>query len=142
MAFERDVASTADLPNAGKARRYRKAHAVPRFVFRHFGWNWRARSNDGHFAFENIDELGQFVEAELAENMAERIDTRVVLHLEGFAAGFVQSHEFFFAFFGIGVHAAEFVHGKQGAVFTYASLLEDYRPLRIADLYGECAEQQ
>ena len=112
MPFERNVATATDLPNAGETRRYRKTHAVPRFVFCHFRRNWRTRSDDGHVAFENVDELRQFVEAELAENVAERINAGVVLHLECLAARFVQRHEFFFAFFGIGIHAAELVHRK------------------------------
>ena len=142
MAFERDVATAAYLPNAGKARRYGKAHAVPRFIFGHFRRNRRARSDNGHFAFDNVDELRQFVEAELAENMPERINTRVVLHLEGLAARFVQRHEFFFAFFGIDVHAAELVHREQGSVPADSGLLKDNRSLRVADFYGKGAEQQ
>ena len=136
LAFERDVAATADLPNASKAWRHGEAHAVPRFIFCHFRRNRRARSDNGHFAFENVDELRQFVEAELAEYMAERINTRVVLHLERLTASFVLGHKFFFAFFGVNVHAAELVHRKQGAVLAHSGLLENDRPLRVADFYS------
>ena len=142
LPFERDVAAAADLPNAGKAWRHGEAHTVPRLVFGHFRRNRRARSNNGHIAFENVDELRQFVEAELAENVSERVNTRVVLHLEGLAASLVLGHEFFFAFFGVNVHAAELVHGEQRTVLANASLLEDDRALRVADFDGERAEQQ
>ena len=142
LPFERNVAAAADLPNASKTWRHGKAHAMPRFVFCHFGWNRRARSNDGHVAFENIDELRQFVETELAENVSERVNTRVVLHLEGLAACLVQGHEFFFAFFSIGVHASELVHGEHSAILANARLLEYNRALWIADFYGECTEQK
>ena len=142
LPFKRNVATAADLPNASKTRCHGKAHAVPRFIFGHFGRNWRAWSNDGHVAFENVDELRQFVETELAENVSERVNTRVVLHLEGLAASLVQGHEFLFAFFGIGVHASELVHGEQSAILANARLLEYNRALWIADFYGECTEQK
>ena len=142
LTFERDVAAATDLPNAGKARRHGEAHAVPRLVFGHFRRNRRARSDNGHIAFENVDELRQFIEAELAENVSKRVNTRVVLHLEGLAASLVLGHEFFSAFFGVNVHAAELVHGEQRAVLANASLLEDDRALRVADFDGERTEQQ
>ena len=112
LPFERNVAAAADLPDAGETRCHGKAHAVPRFVFRHFRGNRRARTHDRHVALENVEELRKFVEAELAQYAAERIDTRVVLHLERLAARLVLAQEFFLAFFGIGVHASELVHRK------------------------------
>jgi len=142
LAFETDVAAAADLPNAGETWRYGKTHAVPGLVFRHFGRNRRARAHNGHVAFENVEELRKFVEAELAEHMTERIDTRVVLHLERLAARFVLGHKFFFAFFRVHVHAAEFVHGEQLAVLAYAGLLENDRTLGVADFYSGSAEKQ
>ena len=113
---------------------------MPRFVFSHFRRNWRTRTDDGHIAFKDVDELGQFVEAELAENMSERVNTRVVLHLEGLAASLVLCHEFLFALFGIHIHATELVHGEQSSVLAHAGLLEYNRSLRIANLDGERAE--
>ena len=91
---------------------------------------------------DDVEQLRQFVEAELAENTPERVYAGVVLHLERLAAGLVQCHEFFFALFGIDVHTAELVHREFLAVFAYASLLEDDRPLRVANLDCQCAEQE
>lgn len=85
---------------------------MPRFVFRHFRGNGRARSDDGHVAFDNVDQLRELVEAELTEYAAERIDARVVLHLERLAARLVLAQKLFLAFFGICVHASELVHRK------------------------------
>ena len=142
LAFETDVAAAADLPNAGETWRYGKAHAVPGLVFRHFGRNRRTWAYDGHVALDDVEELRQFVEAELAEHVTERIDTRVVLHLESLAARFVLGQEFFFAFFGVHVHAAELVHSEQLAVLAYAGLLEDDRTLGVAELDCSSAEQK
>ena len=33
--------------------------------------NFRPRANDAHVAFEHVDELGQFVDGELADQRAE-----------------------------------------------------------------------
>ena len=115
---------------------------MPGLVFRHFRWNRRTRTHNGHVALDNIEELRQFVETELAEHMTERIDTRVVLHLERLAACFVLGHQFFFALFGIHVHAAELVHGEQLAVLAYAGLLEYDRTLGVANLDCGGAEQE
>ena len=115
---------------------------MPGLVFRHFGRNRRARTYDRHVALDDIEKLRELVEAELAEHVAERIDTRVVLHLEGLAARFVLGHEFFLAFFGVYVHAAELVHGEQLAVLAYAGLLEDDRTLGVADLDRGGAEKK
>ena len=115
---------------------------MPGLVFRHFGRNRRTRAHNRHVTLDNIEELWQFVEAELAEHVTERIDSRVVLHLEGLAARFVLCHQFFFAFFGVHIHAAELVHGEQLAVLAYASLLEDDRTLRVTELDRGSAEQE
>ena len=142
LAFKADITAAADLPNAGETWRYGKTHAVPGLVFRHFGRNRRARAHNGHVALDNIEELRQFVEAELAEHMTEWIDARVVLHLECLATRFVLGHQFLFAFFGVHVHAAELVHGEQLAVLTYAGLLENDRALGVADLDSGSTEKQ
>ena len=115
---------------------------MPWFVFRNFIWDWRTGADNGHFAFENVDELRQFVEAELAEYVTERINARIVFHLESLSAGFVLGHEFFFAFFGIDIHTAELVHRKECTVLAYAGLLKDDWALRVANLDSESAEQK
>ena len=58
-----------------------------------------AVADDGHGAFEDVVELGYFVEAHFAHDAAEGGDAGVVVARECGAAGF-----------GVGVHAAEFVH--------------------------------
>ena len=58
-----------------------------------------AVADDGHGAFEDVVELGYLVEAHFAHDAAEGGDAGVVVARECGAAGF-----------GVGVHAAEFVH--------------------------------
>ena len=142
MPFEGYVATAANLPNTSESRSHGETHAVPRFVFCNFIRDRRTRSDNGHFSFENVDELRQFVKAELAENVAERINARIVFHLERLSAGFVLGHKFLFAFFGIDIHTAELIHRKERAVLAYAGLLKDNRPLRVANLDRESAEQK
>lgn len=115
---------------------------MPRLVFRHFGRQRRARPHDGHGTLDDVEKLGQLVEAELAQDSPERVDARVVLHLERLSAGLVQRHELFLAFFGVDVHAAELVHREFLAVLADAGLFEDDGTLGIADFDGECTEQE
>ena len=142
MPFERDVATTAHLPNASKAWGHRQPDLMPRLVFFHFGRQWRARPHYRHGTLDDVEQLRQFVEAELAQDFPERVDARVVLHLECLSASFVQGHEFFFTFFGIDIHAAEFVHRKFFAVLANSGLLEYNGALWIANLDCKCAEQE
>lgn len=142
LAFEWNVASSADLPETGKARGNGKAHLVPWQVFGHFGRKRRTRSHDRHIASEDVEQLRQFVQTEFAEDVAHRVDARIVLHLEGRAAGFVELLQFLFARFRIDVHAAEFVHGKELAILADARLLKDNRPLWIAELDDQGAGEK
>ena len=78
--------------------------------------------------------MRQLVKARAAQESADLRYARVVLHLERLAASLVLGHQFLFALFGIYVHASELVHGKQFAVTPHAGLLENDRPLVVANL--------
>ena len=51
---------------------------------------WRTRADDRHLAPEDVVELGQFVQAELAEEAADTGDARIVFDLEDRAAGLIE----------------------------------------------------
>ena len=70
-----------------------------------------AVANNGHGAFQDVVELGNLVEAHFAHEAPKGSDAWVVVAREGRAAGF-----------GIGVHAAEFVH-LEGLAFIADALL-------------------
>jgi len=61
--FERYGASTRDLPKACHTGTNAETAALPIFVeaFEIAGWK-RARANETHVAFENVEELGKLLE--------------------------------------------------------------------------------
>ena len=74
--FEVGVAAPAvHLRPAGNARFHHVfLHVAGDFVFELFDelWPLRTRADDGHFAFEDVPELRQFVNAQASEPAAER----------------------------------------------------------------------
>ena len=76
----------------------------------------RPRPHQRHIPFEHVEELGQFVQAELADQAAEPRFAGVAL---GGPARFL---------FGVDPHGAELVHHKGALVQADALLLEDHRP--------------
>lgn len=73
-----------------------------------------ARSYDGHVAFQDVQELREFIEADSADEAADGSDAGIVL-----AGG----ESRYAVFFGIHAHTAEFVDRKYFPVFGKAVLL-------------------
>ena len=78
------------------------------------------RADDGEFAGDDIEELGQLVQAGLAEDPSDRRDARVVFQLEiGTPLGGefrVVGQDLFQFLVRIGVHRAEFPHADVAAI--------------------------
>src|ERR1017187_4668105 len=79
--IEADLVAATDLPDAGQTRFHGKAAAMPWVVVLHLGRDGRPGSDEAHVADENIPELRKLVDAGAAQEMPERSDARVVLHL-------------------------------------------------------------
>ncbi len=77
-----DVAASAGLPHAGDAGEngvvLLDIFPIPRDFFLNDG----AGSDEAHFAFENIQELRQLIEAGLSKESAALCDAGIVLQLE------------------------------------------------------------
>lgn len=97
-AVEADVVAAADLPEAGDAGR---GHADDGQVVAYFLFltrQVRAWADETHLALDDVEDLRQFVEAVLADELADLRDARVV------AAEFL---EFLPLLLGLGVLAEE-----------------------------------
>src|ERR1039458_1026454 len=121
---EADLVASADLPDTGQTRFHGEAAAVPRIVVLPLGWDGRPGADEAHVADENIPELRELVDAGAAQEMPERCDARVVLHLEDRAAHLIERLEFRAQHFGIGDHRAELVHREEASVQAAAFLSE------------------
>src|ERR1017187_863258 len=98
-----DFVAAADLPETGEAGLDAQAAAV-REVVEAFDLvhGERARAYEAHFAAQDVEQLRQLVEAELAENLAERRDARVVGDLENGAGHFIHRGQFVLELLGVG----------------------------------------
>lgn len=77
-AVEADVVAAADLPEAGDTGR---GHADDRQIFADFLFfarQVRARADKAHLALDDIEDLRQFIEAVLADELANFRDARVI----------------------------------------------------------------
>ena len=59
------------LPDTSEAGFDSNSPHLPVGVFQNLTWNWWARPDKAHLAAQNIEELRQLVEAELAEYPAD-----------------------------------------------------------------------
>ena len=129
------VTAAAGLPHARDARADHVEILDVRPIFGDFGLDDGPRADEAHFPFEDVEELGQFVETGLAQEGAALSDARVVLQFEfpfPFFAGLrVACQEFFQFDVGIDAHAAEFITVEFFAVPADAAVLEDNRSRRI-----------
>ena len=106
-----------DLSIAGESALGLEAEVPLREFFFVLGGNLGALgagSYDGHVAFQDVQELREFIEAYSADEAADGGDTGIVL---------ARGESRHAVFFGIHAHAAEFVDGKYFPVFGKAVLL-------------------
>ena len=75
---ERKVAASTDLPDACNARLHVEPAAVAVRVQVHFRGDRRSRPDQRHFAPHDVPELGEFVDAGLANDSADPGDPRVM----------------------------------------------------------------
>jgi len=125
------ITPSAALPHAGNSGEDGIIFADIDVVFLYFLLYNRPWSHEAHFAFEDVHELGEFVQACFSEEFSALCDTGVVFQFE-FAVPFffcrgVGSQEVFQDFLGVGYHGPEFIAVKFFSVFPYAAVFEDDR---------------
>lgn len=153
----RDLASSAHLPHAGDAGLDGEAGAVMILVLFPFVHRGRAGADEAHVPFQDIEELREFVQARLADELADaglsgpvREDpvadhARVKVQLEHHPVGHaVLLHELLFPLLRVQIHGAELVDFKLLSVFPDALLLEEDRSRRgdIDDRADHQTQQQ
>lgn len=124
-----DIASSAGLPHAGDAGEdgvvLLDIFPIPRDFFLDDG----AGSDEAHFAFEDVQKLGQFVEAGLSKEGTALGDAGIVFQLEFFIpfrfSRRVGSQEVLQYFLRVYAHGAEFIAVEFFPVFPYPPMLEN-----------------
>src|SRR2546423_1721442 len=72
-----ELSATAHLPQPRHSGRYLESAVHPRFVIGEGVRNLRPRADKTHFAFHDVDELRELVEARLSNERAHSCDARV-----------------------------------------------------------------
>lgn len=125
------ITSAAALPHAGDSRKDGVIFTNILFILRHFFEDDRPWSHEAHFAFEDVHELGEFVQACLSEEFSALCDAGVIFQFEFAVPLFfcfrVGGQEVFQDFLGVGYHGPEFVAVKFFSVFSDAAMFEDDR---------------
>ena len=126
-----NIASTACLPHSCNARKNRIVFSNIFPVSGNFRLHDGPRSYEAHFAFQHVPELGEFVEAGLAEEGAALCDAGVVFQFE-FLIPFrlrrrVRSQEVFQHFLGVHAHGPELVAVEFFPVLPHSPVFEDHR---------------
>lgn len=123
------IASAAGLPHTGNAGEdgvvLLDIFPIPRDFFLDDG----AGSDEAHFAFEDIQELGQLIEAGLSEEGTALCDAGIVFQLEFFIpfrfGRRIGSQEVLQYFFRVDAHGAEFIAVEFFPIFADTAMLED-----------------
>lgn len=126
-----DIASAACLPHSRNSRKYRVVFIDIFPVSWLFRLHDGPRSYEAHFAFQDVPELGEFVEAGLPEEGAALCDAGVVFQFE-FLIPFrlrrgVCGEEVFQHFLGVHAHGPEFVAVEFFPVLPHSPVFEDHR---------------
>src|SRR5687767_10615645 len=98
------VEARADLPQSRYTRFDRKASAVPKVIPLDLARRCRAGPDDAHVTAQDVEELGQLVEAEASQPPTRRRDARIADHLEGGALRVAHRRELAIARLGVAGH--------------------------------------
>src|SRR5260370_26869664 len=122
--------SGSDLRGGREAGTHLKPSTLPRLVFRHLRRNGWTRDDDAHLAAENVDELRELVNAELANEATDACYSRVARHLEDRPGLLVVRHQLGLELLSVGNHRAKLEHVKLLPMLTNAQLPEKNRAAR------------
>jgi len=127
-----EVGAAADLPDAGQAWSGVEAPARGQIVFGDLPGKSRARTDERHISAKDAPELGQFVEAEAAQNRTDAGDSRISLHLEGDrVAVLVEGTDGGNPLLGIDDHGAKLGEAEDPAMFADTLLPEEDRAVIV-----------
>lgn len=132
----------AHLPQAGTTRFDQQALLIVIGVLLVFAWQTRTWADQAHRTIQDVPQLRQFIDGDLANDLTHFRHPRIVFHLEHCAFDFVLGDQRFQSGLCVSRHGAEFVHPKQLAASSNAHLREENRASRIFHLNGNGHDQE
>ena len=121
------------LPEAGHPRPHGQPGIPPPGAEPHLLDGQRPRAHQAHLPFQDVPELGQFIQIGIPQELAQPGDARVMGDLEHRPVGFVQVANPALDVFSLLHHGAELIHLESDAIFAATHLAED-GPTRRLDL--------
>src|ERR1700730_6460203 len=109
-----------DLPQTGETGRNVEAPKMFQVVALEVVHGMRSWSHNAHIAFQDVQQLREFVNAVYAQKTAHTGDPGIIGDLKSSAIAFVQVPETVFAIIRIGNHGAEFEAPKPAAFAAYS----------------------
>ena len=139
--FKRRIGARDDLPEPGYAWFHIQPAVIGGPVARAIVHGMGAWTYQAHIPFQDIPELGQFVEAVLAKKAAEPRNARIIGDFEERVPAFVESAQRIFQFVGAVDHGPEFIANKSLSLFSRAERTIDDRARRF-ELDGDGNHEQ
>lgn len=93
---------------------------------------WRTNADQAHLSFEHVQELGQLIEVFVSEHTPNGRYPGITLHFKDIALHLVVGKQLLQPLFGIQVHGAKFVEGKESPILSYPRLAKQDRPRGLA----------
>lgn len=110
---ERGVTSSTDLPQAGNSWWNAESDKVAILILFDFFGEWRSRPDEAHIAFQDVEQLREFIEAKLSKDSSDWCNPWVIFHFEDGTIFFIFRLEFCQSLVGIFVHRSEFIEGER-----------------------------
>src|SRR5438034_823986 len=133
----RDEIPSVHLPGTSEAWYDAEANEMAWFVSPHLTRQRRPRSDERHVTGQDIEDLGELVEAEAAQEPSHARDPRIRAQFEQPAVAIrVQVGDLILPRFGFVEHAPELPHHELAGTEPHASLPEKHRAPRL-DLDGD-----
>src|SRR5260221_11745231 len=92
---------------------------------------WRPRAHQAHIAFQDIDKLRGFVQAELAQQASYPRDSWIVCNFEEDGVAFVEFFEIYAQSVGASHHSAKFIKCENLPFLPYSVRPIEYRASRL-----------
>src|SRR5438128_566699 len=118
------AAAAADLPEAGQSRPEVQPQTLVDVVIIEFVVEGRTGSNEAHFARQNVDQLGELIEATSPKHATNPRHPWVRPNLEEWRLYLVECQERAAQPLGVGHHGAKLVNPKAPAIASHALLAE------------------
>lgn len=126
--LEIETRTAADLPETRNAGLHGETAGVGLFEEQAFIFRQGTGTDQAHLAFDDVEQLGQLIQAVFAQELTNRGDAGVVLDFEEFALQVGLLTQLLAQAVCVGLHRAELIHEEGFVAFSNAFAGVQHRP--------------